>query len=163
MTARRSTFRDTDRGFNRIAQAIRGLRPTTLRVGVLEPEGGAEADADGATLAGIAAINEYGSADGHVPERSFLRSTFDAHQTEYGRELAQVIEDAALSGADPEQGLARLGLRIVGDVQEAIASGVGPANAPSTVARKGSSKPLIDTGRLRQSIRSEVVPGGGGE
>ena len=39
-------------------------------------------------------------------------------------------------------------------------------NAPSTIARKGSDKPLIDTGELRKSITyvlsNSIVPSGGG-
>lgn len=49
-----------------------------------------------------------------------------------------------------------LGLRAVGDVQSRIADGIEPAISKATAARKGSTKPLIDTGRLRQSIDSEV-------
>ena len=30
-------------------------------------------------------------------------------------------------------------------------------NKPATIKRKGSSRPLIDTGHLRQSITSKVV------
>ena len=30
-------------------------------------------------------------------------------------------------------------------------------NAPSTIKKKGSSRPLIDTGQLRQSISNKVI------
>ncbi len=42
---------------------------------------------------------------------------------------------------------------------KAIDTGVKPANAPSTVAHKGSSKPLIDTGQLKNSIEWEIQEG----
>ena len=44
-------------------------------------------------------------------------------------------------------------------IQEAFATrgfGKWKANKPSTIARKGSDSPLIDTGQLRRSITSKV-------
>ena len=58
--------------------------------------------------------------------------------------------------SDVDRELARLGQKVVGDVQQRMADGIGPPLDPETVRRKGSSTPLIDTGRLRQSIDSEV-------
>ena len=42
-------------------------------------------------------------------------------------------------------------------------AGVAPSepNAPSTIRKKGSDKPLIDTGRLRQSVNYVIKPKGG--
>ena len=48
--------------------------------------------------------------------------------------------------------LSVLGMALVGDVQQRIRNRIPPPNAPYTIARKGSDVPLIDTGRLRQSI-----------
>jgi hypothetical protein len=49
-----------------------------------------------------------------------------------------------------------IGMRVVGDIQDRISDGIPPPNSPITIARKGSSKPLIDSGQLRQSISFEV-------
>ena len=49
-----------------------------------------------------------------------------------------------------------LGEKVVADVQRKIVALKDPPNAPSTIAKKGSANPLIDTGRLRQSIDFEV-------
>jgi hypothetical protein len=62
--------------------------------------------------------------------------------------LGRLSEDAAL-------GL--LGTKAVGEIQKRMARGIKPDNAPSTIAAKGSSTPLIDTGRLRQSVTYAVV------
>ncbi|EFA29062.1 conserved hypothetical protein, partial [Haemophilus influenzae HK1212] len=43
-----------------------------------------------------------------------------------------------------------------GDVQLNIARGNWVANAKSTIKQKGSSKPLIDTGKMRQSVKGIV-------
>jgi hypothetical protein len=48
----------------------------------------------------------------------------------------------------------------VGVIKQRIANGIAPPNSPYTIARKGSSKPLIDTGQLRNSITYQVEIGG---
>ena len=39
-----------------------------------------------------------------------------------------------------------------GLIQRKIVDGTFEPNAPSTIRKKGSSRPLIDTGRMRQSV-----------
>ena len=51
----------------------------------------------------------------------------------------------------------RLGAKMVADVQEKLTDINSPPNAPATIAKKGSSNPLIDTGGLRQRITYKVV------
>ena len=47
-------------------------------------------------------------------------------------------------------------------IQESITEGAWEPNAPSTVAKKKSSKPLIDTGRMRQSVNYIIRERGAG-
>ncbi len=117
------------------------------------------------TLVDVATVHEFGSANGVIPERSFLRSTLDRNGKKYAKRLREAIAraiEAAAKGGDwreaVDRDLSRLGVLAVGDVQQTIRdSGPGwPALSPVTIARKGSSKPLIDTGRLRQSIDHEL-------
>ncbi len=42
-------------------------------------------------------------------------------------------------------------------IKEAIDSNIPPANSPRTIALKGSSHTLIDTGTLRSSVHNEVI------
>jgi hypothetical protein len=51
-----------------------------------------------------------------------------------------------------EQSLNRIGIVAQGDVQMSIVSGNWVPNAPRTIARKKSSRPLIDTGAMRQAV-----------
>lgn len=52
--------------------------------------------------------------------------------------------------------LERVGLWAQGSIQQRISDGIPPPNAESTIRRKGSSTPLIDTGQLRTSIKYRV-------
>lgn len=153
----RVTFRETEartttagRDFERVLDAADGA---AVWVGLRAST--PEADSE---LITYASANEFGTRDGHVPERSFMRSTVDEQRTSYSGVLASVLR-VADSVSALERGLGRLGLRGVRDVQRKITSNVPPPNAPSTVRRKGSTGTLRDTGRLRQSIDFEVTLG----
>ena len=50
------------------------------------------------------------------------------------------------------QSLTRVGIVAQGDVQMSISTGNWEPNAKSTIRRKGSSRPLIDTGAMRQAV-----------
>lgn len=107
---------------------------------------------DGAPIAVIGAVHEFGSADGRIPERSFLRvplrQNAETFQAIWRAQVPKVVD----GDMTMHQVMSQLGARAVAVSQEAISEGIAPGNAESTVKRKGSSKPLIDTGALRQSI-----------
>ena len=56
--------------------------------------------------------------------------------------------------------LSQVGSYAVAVCQEHISAGIDPPNAESTIAKKGSSTPLVDNGTLRQSI-TYVLEGDG--
>lgn len=115
---------------------------------------------DGTPLAVIGAAQEYGSADGHIPERSFLRVPLRASRDLFGKIIKAQLPLVVSDQLTTRQLMEQVGARAAAVSQEAISAGISPANAPSTVQRKGSSTPLVDTGRLRQSI-TYVVEGEG--
>ena len=67
-------------------------------------------------------------------------------------DLLEEALDAYLDGAPLDRGLALVGAQAVSNVQDTIRDLDDPPNAPSTIAAKGADNPLIDTGRMRQSI-----------
>lgn len=88
-----------------------------------------------------------------IPERPFLRSTFDEKNREWEQKAAQQLGMVAAGRKDATGMLSTIGNTIEGDIKRKIATGPFTPNAPSTVRRKKSSKPLIDSGRMRSSIR----------
>ena len=106
-------------------------------------------------------MHEFGSRDGRIPERSYLRSTFDARRDDYARGLRAGLGRVVDGSSDIDTELGRLGLVCTGDVQQTIATLTDPPLAEYTIRKKGSSKPLIDEGRLKQSIDHEVRRGDG--
>lgn len=158
--------RDTDRGYaalkKRMLAAAAGAQ---LTVGIHEAEGDqpAEGEDSDATLAEVAAYNEFGGPDDNPPRRSFLADWADEGVEQHREQLRQSAK-AVVQGKLPSMAVAleRLGLRFVGEIQLRIKGGIAPENADSTVARKGSSTPLIGvSGQLWTSITHQVETGSG--
>lgn len=163
-----NTVTDRDLGYADALGALKELAAGRFVVVGIRSGAGGEDLGDGFNLASLAAVHEFGTDRAGrgrnmvIPERSFLRSTVDAQR----EAIADRMESAAgrvLDGAsDVDRELGLLGVFVAGKVQQAIADRTigGPPNAESTTrprpSGKGSSTPLIDTGRLRQSIDSEV-------
>ena len=93
----------------------------------------------------------------NIPERSFLRSTFDEKEGEWQEFFANQIDSLISGSATANSIYSQLGARIASDIQKKIKETSRPSNAAATVANKGTNNPLINTGRLRQSVTWKVV------
>jgi len=155
-------LRDHDRGWARIRKAF-GKMATSRKGPVAQVgiQGDSSREEGGETNAMIAAVHEFGSPTRSIPQRSFLRSTFDEHQRAYQRELDGIAR-RALDGAKLTGELLLLGEQYRSDVLDKINEGIPPALQDATIERKkGETTPLIDTGQLRNAIRVVVVEGTG--
>ncbi len=159
------TVEDRDFGYRGFVRTFGRLGQPAVDVGI-HPEDGAR-EVDGITVAGYATVNEFGSADGHTPERSFMRATFDEHDgyaTEMTDAIGKMIDEIVITrgggrGARVlDRELGKLGAVAAGDIRTKIRDLRDPPNAPSTLARKfPGDNPLIDSGRMRQAISFRVV------
>lgn len=156
---------DRDFGFKSLLSNMMDADGSAVFVGIRQAKGAEvypESDpSDAATMAEIATINEFGSPEHHIPERSFLRATLDENEDRFQKRLGTALGEIITEPHAAERALGMLGEVAVGSVQARMAQGIAPALSPVTIAeraRKGrpSTKPLIDTGRLRQSIEYEV-------
>lgn len=107
----------------------------------------------------IGMLHEYGSIQRRIPARSFLRMPI-------AMKGAQIVKEAAADAKKlMAQGnitllLKRLGIACENAIRAAFVSrgfGTWKENAPLTIRRKGSDRPLIDTAQLSRSISSRVV------
>lgn len=115
-----------------------------------------KSEADGTPVALIAAVHEFGSPQKGIPERPFLRTTIQENRAKYVQLNRRNLVEVLNGKMNVEQALGQLGEVAKGDVQAKIASGGFAPLKEATIKRKGSSKPLIDTGQLRQSIAWEL-------
>ena len=147
------TFKDVDKGYKDLVRRVYGVGKPKITVGIFEVAG-AKTYEEGLTLIEVAIANEFGTD--RIPERSFIRAWFDENEEKI-RAAVRVMLEATIRGKyQPKQALELLGQKFVGEIQKRIAAGIEPANAPATIAAKGSSTPLIDKGTLRAGITYKV-------
>jgi len=146
LTVNSSNGKDIKKLFDRLS------KDGSVDVGILTGEG-QHKDSD-LTVATIGFFHEFGTVG--VPERSFIRSTINGKSKEI-KKVARAQFKLVLNGKTTnEKGLGILGAFTAGLIQQTFTSNDWPANSETTVTLKGSSKPLIDTGQLRQSISYKV-------
>lgn len=153
-----------DKQAHKTVEAVFGKAASSVTIGVFGDAAEEQAEGANITVAELAAIHEFGL--GNMPERSFIRSYFDGNGPELGqllmRLMTQAVKRAVTTGKPitdviKRDILSKIGLRAVADIQERISAGeITPPLLPATIARKGSSVPLIDTGQLRSAITFEV-------
>jgi len=104
----------------------------------------------------VAVANEYGTDN--VPARPFLSLS----SADIKNQCATILEQSvvALNNNNTQQHdqlLDAAGSLAAGIVKQQITDLRSPPNAQSTIERKGSSNPLIDTGLMRQTVTYKVV------
>lgn len=143
--------KDIDLGWEKIIKNMKTLDKKVLKVGIQE----GDMSADGKnTMAYIGSIHEYGVE--HIPQRSFIRSTLDDNSSQIANLSGQLGAKIIEGKQTPEQALNLIGLKVAGMIQEKITDGNFTPLSPATVRAKGDNKPLIDTGRMRASIKHKL-------
>jgi hypothetical protein len=144
-----------------VAREVALFNSLRITVGIHDDKGSEVHSGGTLSVAEIMAVHEYGAeiVTGYVdtptiviPQRSWLRDWFDNEQASLravSKDLARLVAKGAITA---KVAGARLGSLCVGGIQKRIANGIPPALAQSTIDRKGSSKPLIDTGQSRGAI-----------
>lgn len=135
---------------------LKELAEKEVRVGF---QHGQATEEDGTDVCDVAMWNELGTKN--MPSRPFLRMSVDENESKIEEFLKGEVKEL-VNGADAEQILKEIGLFQKDLIQEKITEGSFTPNAESTVKKKGSSKPLIDTGRMRQSVNYVIQKKGSG-
>ncbi len=144
----------TVRGGDKIKAALQMLtdkiKPATVRVGFLK----GSTYPDGESVASIAAYNEYGVLSRGQPPRPFFRNMIAAKKKNWPEAISKTLKS---NNYDVERSLGIVGEAISGQLKQSITDLKSPPLRPSTIAAKGFSKPLIDTGHMLASVDYEVT------
>jgi hypothetical protein len=142
---------DRDLGYKQIALNFKQLKGRGVKVGVM----GGETN-DGVAVVDYAMYNEFGTS--RIPARPFMATTADNNRDKVQEFAGFLVGKMIDRRLDATSVLKNLGEFYQAKIQETIRNAKEWAvpNAASTIAMKGSSSPLIDQGRLVQSIRYEV-------
>lgn len=140
-----------DTKLKKIMNEIKKLNSSFTVIGLFSNEH--EESENNLTVADIGFFNEYGTKD--IPERPFIRNWFDSNLSKIKKEAEKLFKRVIDGKLSPEKALSILGEWAKGEIQKSITNLKTPVNAPSTISKKGSTNPLIDTGIMRSSIRHE--------
>ncbi len=151
-----SQVRDKDRGWKKLGSMLKrqAHRGPHVKVGVLGPDAEAAHADDNLTVVEVASFHEFGR--GNNPERSFIRSTFDGNRKAYATMMRKLADKVITGKMQPKMALGVVGMKVQSDIQKRIETGIAPPLKAATIARKRSTKPLIDTGQLKNSVTYQV-------
>lgn len=149
--------RETDKQLQAVQKSIKELKRIDVLVGVPQEEAGREQN--DITNAELLYIHTNGSPANNIPPRPIVEPAIQDSKEEIGT----LLKEAILKALEGDTGGAIAGMEKAGIQGENAVKGwfTNPKNgwaenAESTKKRKGSSKPLIDTGQLRKSITHVV-------
>lgn len=148
---------DLDLGFKAILDEIEKAGRQQILIGIQEgskthmQSRNGRVQQAGMNIAQYAAANEFGTDT--IPERSFMRSTFDERIDDIENLVVTQLGLVVDQSIPVVTAYKRIGLGVQAMVQEKIREIRSPPNSPITIARKGSSKPLIDFGQMIASVR----------
>lgn len=145
-------------GWNGLEKTLKGKFST--RVGILGSKAVKRHEDTKLTNAEIGAIHELGLVAG-IPQRSFLKEPLEAMLKDKIASNKEMYFQC-LENGDMKKWFQAVGFwaeEIVDDAFTSGGFGKWAPNAPSTIKRKGSDKPLINIGELRRSITSQVLGG----
>jgi hypothetical protein len=157
-----------DHGWDKLKLTWEELSHAYTKVGLPEegePAEVAEAHVGNmADLVQIAAIHEFGAPKRNIPERSFIRSTYDEQKEKLREIITKEYNGVIFEKTSPRKALSRIGEWLTAKTKLKIKKRIPPALKPATIISKtvGGKKgdvPLIDTGQLIQSIQHVEVMG----
>ncbi len=108
---------------------------------------------DGTKVAAVAFFNEFGRPSRGQPPRPFFRRMIAKESPTWAGKLQKAIK---FTKYDSERALHLMGEDIQGALIKSINDLTSPPLAPSTIAAKGFSKPLIDSSHMVNSTGYEV-------
>lgn len=167
----------TESGAHELERTLRALERSAIDVGFFEDQGFHQ----GASipLPALAAIHEFGATipvtekmrnylaslglplrkettELHIPARPFLGPAFDLYEADLQSALERGLTLVFTGAITVEQFFTEIGRITVGIVVQSLDAVTEPPLHPFTVARKGSTKPLIDTGEMRKAISFRI-------
>ena len=101
-------------------------------------------------VARVAAWTEFGTAT--IPSRPFFRTVIDSSRDKIFDMAAKFADLALIGKLSTDQAFENLGLYMQSIIRGSIRNGGWTANAPRTTKAKHSSRPLIDTGQMINSV-----------
>lgn len=137
---------DRDLGLRRFIRELQIAKVTEVVIGVQQ----GDMNGEGQQIAEYAAYNEFGTEN--IPERSFMRTAFDENLPQLKEDMDKRYAEVQAGTMTVRQALMNVGLKHADVIKDKIDTNIPPPNSPVTIARKGSSKTLIDSASMKNSV-----------
>lgn len=157
MARGRVETKDKDRGFKRILATLKEASQSEVAIGWF-PDAKHESAGEAIQTAEIATIHEFGTST--VPARPMIGPVHDTNLLRYRARLKELWGKIVALEISTEAALVIFGAMVEADLKRWITSGPHAPLSPITIARKGSSRPLIDTGAMRDQVMFRHQVGG---
>lgn len=135
-----------DHGFDKIIQQALKLDGKGVKVGIRRGKG----SHDGTDMLDIAVYNHFGTST--IPARPFISDCAEKNAGQIQEAQKRLIYRVYQGGLSADGALAQLGTWYANVQKGHILHGGWTPNAPATVKRKGSNRPLVDTGQLVNTV-----------
>ena len=130
---------------------LQQFKDSVVKAGILAKDG-SENHSEGITVFQIGMIHEFGVPEKNIPRRSFIRVPIENNI----KEITKLIENnhklVSENAMSAKTALDRIGIKAQNTIKESFRNNKKKKKKRATVKRKGSSRPLIDTGQLIGSI-----------
>ena len=147
-----SSFRDDSKKWLHFMKALPKVQGLEVAIGVQVDS----VDEKGQSIVLRALGNELGTRN--TPARPFISTASDERRSAWWARFDQGMNKALYGNGATNLAHEWAGQVATRDIQKKILAIKAPPNSPRTIATKGSSNPLVDTGQMRQSIRHIVRP-----
>lgn len=156
-----AVVKDKDLGWKEIEQQLLLAQKSFVKVGFQQgsktknQQKGDRRKKANQSMPEIAASNEFGTSK--IPARPFMRTAFDENIKLINKAIQGEYDKIIDGRITTFKSLSAIGELMIRLTQKKIGEITFPPNAPSTIAKKGSFKPLIDFGQMTQSVTKQVV------
>lgn len=104
------------------------------------------------TMADLAAIHYHGAPSKNIPQRDVITPTIEQNESKYLGFIDRSIPSLIDGSMELKTMWQYLGMEGQADLQKQMITAKLAPLSPRTIRRKGSSRPLIDSGQLRQGV-----------
>lgn len=115
---------------------------------------------EGTPVAGIAAVQEFGTVSGGIPPRPFMRPAVEEHEKDWRAFADQELKKVTAEEQSMTQFLEKLGLLVSGQIRKNIAQLTSPPLSPITLAlRKQKLAGKTITGKTVGETAAAIAKG----
>lgn len=156
-----STIRRDNGSLSRIQRAMRSITGR-IEIGYFNKMHTSK-DGERVSMSIIAHTHEFGRGPrsfpvpmGRIPKRPYISPVLESNKGKYLRLAGSQITPVLLGRQSFKGGIDKIGRTAIRDIQLYMVNGTFAPLSPLTIKKKGTTKPLIDTGQLLQSIDYKV-------